>query len=362
MNRSSRLVLARLACACALIVLTGITGLVACSDANGPSGSSQALVYQEASPTAGVSRVVRVLADGSGRTVLYEGAEWELSPLSVAPDGRILLRTGEGWLLLPAGGGAAVPFTLPDVPDPRNPVWSPDGASIAWSYTTGTGHALAVAAPGSSALLMVIADSLEPFSVDWSPDGARLVFSASNLERGTNNLYTANRNGSDLRKLTADSLYASSPPAWSRSGSQIAFVRDGNLWSITPGGSGLRQVSSGGAAGETDGWAGPLFWSRDDRNLLATSGGSRTLYSVRVVNGAQSPLRVPGPAEHIPPRTANPLSPDGSRVLYPGQTPTDANDSYRPAVFVALADGTGGIQVSPDTVTSVYPVWLPASD
>lgn len=285
--------------------------------------------------------------------MLYESAEWELSPLSVAPDGRILVLAGDGWLLLPAGGGAAERFTLPDVPDPRNPVWSPDGEAIAWSFSAEAGHGLAVALAGSSAVQLVVADSLEPFSVDWSPDGDRVVFSASNVQRGAYNLYTVKRDGSDMRKVTADSLFVASPPAWSRSGSQIAFVRDANLWTVTPGGTGLRQVSSGGATGEVDGWAGPIYWSPDDRNLLATSRGSLNLYNVRVANGAQSPLNVLAPPVNVPPPSTNPWSPDGTRLVY---------SDGAGGVFVALADGSGEVRASPDTVTAFYPVWLGGSD
>jgi Tol biopolymer transport system component len=57
----------------------------------------------------------------------------------------------------------------------------------------------------------------------WSPDGKQLVFTG--FDGGLSDLYVVNRDGSGLRRLTADK-YADLHPAWSPDGKTIAFVTD----------------------------------------------------------------------------------------------------------------------------------------
>ncbi len=57
----------------------------------------------------------------------------------------------------------------------------------------------------------------------WSPDGRQLVFTG--FDGGLGDLYIINRDGTGLRRLTADK-YADLHPAWSPDGKTIAFVTD----------------------------------------------------------------------------------------------------------------------------------------
>lgn len=55
------------------------------------------------------------------------------------------------------------------------PVWSPDGSTIAWGQQTGTGFGVGVTSPGSGSITTLTTPNL-PFYLFWSPDGRHLGF------------------------------------------------------------------------------------------------------------------------------------------------------------------------------------------
>jgi TolB protein len=114
------------------------------------------------------------------------------------------------------------------------PRWSPDGRSIAYtSYRRGGGQIFisnifqgtldevtrapkdAEAAKGER-----VGENWLPA---WSPDGTRLAFTST--RDGNPEIYVANRDGSDLRRLT-NHPGIDITPTWSPSGTQVAFTSD----------------------------------------------------------------------------------------------------------------------------------------
>jgi hypothetical protein len=91
---------------------------------------------------------------------------------------------------------------------------------------------------------------VEVDNVAWSPDLTRLAWVASPGPRGTTfELYVANADGSEPRRLTADSAEARSPAFVPPAGDQIVFqsTRGGRpqIYSIGRDGTGLRALASG---------------------------------------------------------------------------------------------------------------------
>ena len=136
----------------------------------------------------------------------------------------------------------------------ESPAYSPDGRHIAYfRFRSGTSLGLMV---GDTRLRHVrrIGLGTEP---GWSPDGKRLVFVRIN-DPGTGRkpvngraLFLVNADGRGLHRLTPWRLHAGDDPDWSPDGTRILFrsVLDpdpdfrGNLFTIRPDGTGLRQLT-----------------------------------------------------------------------------------------------------------------------
>ena len=116
-----------------------------------------------------------------------------------------------------------------------SPSYSRSGRRIV--FDTGAQLAL-LAADGSNPTLLpaVTADDGDPV---FSPDGRSIAFTGAN-ERGSTDLYVRRLDGAAARVI----VYDASAPAWS-SRNRLAYVRDGNVYSADPNGRKRRFVTSG---------------------------------------------------------------------------------------------------------------------
>jgi len=178
------------------------------------------------------------------------------------------------------------------------------------------------------------ADDLFPV---WSPDGSRIAFLSS---RGGNraNIYVMNADGSGLRRLTTDSVFAAYPYSWSPDGSRLAFAAGqytGHIFVVTADGSGLIRLTNDSVAD------GSPAWSLDGTNIAfvrADGSGSR-IYVMNADGSAVIPLTNAGASDYDPH-----WSVQASKLAFTRYWPSDTSSS---GVHVMNADGLGLHRISP---------------
>jgi TolB protein len=155
----------------------------------------------------------------------------------------------------------------------------------------------------------------------WSPDGTRIAFNTNRddqeLDDGQDvwDIYTTNRNGDDLVKLTT-SVGASVDPAYSADGKLIAFGWDvpgkrGIFVMNAADGGNVRQVTTVTKDAMSD--IGPRF-SPDGRRIVFTRLSGDSDSALYLVNLDGSGLRRITPATVTP--DAAKWSPDGTQIVF----------------------------------------------
>jgi TolB protein len=182
-----------------------------------------------------------------GSKIAFERCEQLCRVWTIKADGTGLKRLG------PAGDERAMPN------------WAPNGKEIAVSGFWGGvvndqikfAEIFVMNAAGGGARQVTHHTTSSPFSADlmhpvWAPDGKRLVFEIHNSRTGEparrRALFVINADGSEQRQLTPWSLNGGEPD-WSPDGKTILFrsvpgrEQHGNLYTINPDGSGLKQIT-----------------------------------------------------------------------------------------------------------------------
>ena len=102
--------------------------------------------------------------------------------------------------------------------------WSPDGKYLAFAAKRGPRDDIVIVDVARNKQVQRIQLKLSGVTTpSWGPDGKQLVFTG--YDGGISDLYTINRDGSDLRRLTSDK-YGDLHPVWSPDGKTIAFATD----------------------------------------------------------------------------------------------------------------------------------------
>lgn len=185
--------------------------------------------------------------------------------VAVSPDGRQLAIDLQGSIwVLPSSGGAATRIT--DVfNDARQPVWSPDGRTIAFFAYRDGGYDLWAVNPDGSNQRKLTSGAFDDREPVFSHDGTRIAFSS---DRGdplgsSYNIWTLHLASGALTQLTTHTA-EDSMPTWSGNDADIAFVstRDGGrtIWAVPSAGGAERQVATATAAADAASWSpgGPI--------------------------------------------------------------------------------------------------------
>ena len=102
--------------------------------------------------------------------------------------------------------------------------WSPDGKYLAFAAKRGPRDEIVIVDAARNKQVGRIRLKLSGVTTpSWSPDGKELVFTG--YDGGLSDLFTVNRDGSDLRRLTSDK-FGDLHPVWSPDGKTIAFASD----------------------------------------------------------------------------------------------------------------------------------------
>ena len=139
-----------------------------------------------------------------------------------------------GTLVATIGAQSQRAMTVEDLivaPRVADPQLSPDGRTVLFVRTETDGATgrrntdiLHVPADGTSGPAVLIGGEKSESTPRWSPDGRRIAF-LSNRD-GAPQIYVADSDGSNVRKVTSLHAGAQAPVVWSPDGTMIAFVSD----------------------------------------------------------------------------------------------------------------------------------------
>jgi TolB protein len=247
---------------------------------------------------------------------------------------RVYTVKADGSDLTPIGPGC----TPEACGDDRDPAWSPDGKSIAFTREWGPGkngeiqhsEVFLMSTDGKGVRQLTHLNDRRPFSrsvrgAAWSPDGRRLVFAVHNSNSATPGngraLFVVGTDGEGMHRLTRWNLRAGDHPDWSPDGSRILFTA--------------------------------VFVEDPDADL--DWGRIGDLYTVRADGTAPRRLTDFGPS--VSSVESGSFSPDGRSIVF--ATSAGAVGGGGPDVFVMAADGTGIRPVTRTTNWDGLPDWGP---
>jgi Tol biopolymer transport system component len=335
-----------------------------------PAVSTRAAIVFAVVALAGAAAAILLWNHRSAEVTLGRRTQVTLDPglevdPAISPDGKFITYAAGPTSLMKLfirqlEGGSTVPISL-DLPgNLRRPLWSPDGARIAFQSPRGIETVTALG--GIPKLLVGTEGANPPTDFAWSPDGRRIAY------RHRDTLYTRALEGGTARPVATG--FEMHSPAWSPDGAWIAYV-SGNpdfvfspsiLGNLAPSAIWLVPAAGGQPSPVTDNKSlnvSPV-WLPRGRQLLFVSDrdGGRDIYRVALRSSGQ-PV---GPPTRL---TAGlnaytiSLSADGKRLTYSVFTetanvwavPIPRNDVVSVSRGTAITTGrqiTEGLDVSRD--------------
>ena len=133
------------------------------------------------------------------------------------------------------------PVRITDGNHDNYPDWSPDGKSIVYQSQRNLNQPselYLIDLDGNNHSLLVGADSIHPC---WSPGGTRVIFS-HRREAETNQIYSIDSDGENLKQLTYDNVHKRYP-SFSRDGRKIAYTGKQHIWVMDSDGMNQKRVT-----------------------------------------------------------------------------------------------------------------------
>ena len=259
--------------------------LVASAHAAFP-GANGRIVFDTTRPGTADLDVHSIEPDGSDLTRLTDLALEDRRPVWSADGARIAFdsESPAGIHVMNADGSDRTRLTVGGI----DPTWSPDGTEIAFMCCS--------AAAGPLDLWLMSSDGTNQRPLfpccfadrkghpAWSPDGSKIAF-ISDRDRSQGNynyeIFAAGLGGgfANLSNSPRDDLH----PAWSPDGAKIAFERDGDVWVMNADGSGQHNLTGGPESGQEP------AWSPDGTKIAFQTFGAEG-YDIAVMNADGSGL------------------------------------------------------------------------
>ena len=160
----------------------------------------------------GSGREIYVMnSDGTNQSLLSTNAgdDWDERPIW-SPDGGKLIMSG---IVVMNSDGTDLHLLTAG----RSPVWSRDGAKIA--YLAGSPVQLFVMNANGTNQQQLTSGPIYPRYPSWSPDGAKIAFTSDS--GGVSSLYIINADGTNKMRLTT--FASTGCPQWNSDGTKILF-------------------------------------------------------------------------------------------------------------------------------------------
>lgn len=264
----------------------------------------------------------------------------------------IYILTGDDRNLVQLTHGAGANF---------DPVFSPDGQTIAFGSNRGGNYDLYTMRPDGSQQTPFVVSPAPDRHTEWSPDGSRIVFTSN--RDGNSEVYTARADGTDVVRLTFTEENEFDP-VFSPDGTRIAFTRSVGI--AGPEADVTYDIILMGADGSnqqaltTDGgWDLQPEWSPDGRRIVFTSnrGGDFDIHMMNADGSGQYKLY-----DTILDEYDQVISPDGSMIAF--ISGTEDGDDGPTSTFQVYTMSIDGFDVRQRTYTAdglwnLQPEWAP---